>query len=750
MGPPEAQHAIDAEPAYAPPQAKLTPASQSKARPSSSPSRQSSSHQQLDRLHRSGTLTFPTLESDGSLPDLREAPAPIRRYHTPPAALSSLGARASMSDNVDMASSVGSLEDSTYDVIEDFSEISTNDGRETASLASSDRAVSDDEGELTPEEEGDAEEFIAFNTGSVGNLARTLGVKSDEQSMEEANRVMDSYMSEDLDTPRQSTIRIPASLRRLADPAAFAAARQAKASPTLRVLLCGPPISDMSLLAHRAGRRIATCLSGGADQDCKITELPTTPDNSKGTLLCRHENLEVTIDCMQYPTAAPIIAPISVKSSKHGGPDLLVLYVSNTQGYPHSFVDALPSSVPVIKIMNAAEDDARARRDGLRGMTIDPISFFDGDDFELRLDLLAMLDDKLPQGRALFNPVPSSAKHSEATSWLGHMTMSSALIRLAVGALVLALLMPSLFETFAIWNDRPVASIEDRRNSLSTSLKSWANKADGDFSEILPHLLPGDRASTLRGVFAVFPPDQIVVSVADGVSPPPSGPSGPSGLASTIVSRHADRDLLFSISTLIDGIYGITIPVEEAHGIINVNLTLKKPPTNVLVTHDFGSRAWHRSTYQKAGTDLTKAINKDVAVAREAAKSLTGKVGLELTAGVAATQNVTSQLAVRMTRDVQVFASTALGFFGKAASQSAGKAQKISKELAVARKDLIERVDDVKKSLATTAHSIKDLIVLSRKNLASPLSIARQRALDIEGAAKGKKQDVQAKSLKAP
>lgn len=237
----------------------------------------------------------------------------------------------------------------------------------------------------------------------------------------------------------------------------------------------------------------------------------------------------------------------------------------------------------------------------------------------------------------------------------------------------------------------------------------------------------------------------MVVSVFDDTGRPCSG------FVDAKVTRQPDRDIDFNITTLINGVYGVSLPVDELYGVFHINVVLAKPATDVLLKHDFGNRMWQRQIYEKAGKDLTKIINKDVTVAREVAKSFTDKLSLELAASAAATQNVTNQLAVRMTRDVQLFANTALGLLDKVASRSASAAQEMSKDMIEVHRDLIKRTDDVKKSLSTTANSIKDLILPSKETFASRLSTSRKRALSLKERVAGlKKADKPASAFKGP
>ncbi|KAF2774068.1 hypothetical protein EJ03DRAFT_379809 [Teratosphaeria nubilosa] len=140
-------------------------------------------------------LFFPTLSPDGSVEELP------RYYDTPPAALSSLGARLRMADP--LSASTSSLADSQYDMIDDLSEIS-NEDQETASLASTEGRESENE-DLVAQPE-------AFAVDEVGQarleeqLQSLESNDSQESSDDEHMTPLDSFLSDDLETPRQSTM----------------------------------------------------------------------------------------------------------------------------------------------------------------------------------------------------------------------------------------------------------------------------------------------------------------------------------------------------------------------------------------------------------------------------------------------------------------------------------------------------------------------------------------------------------------
>jgi hypothetical protein len=165
---------------------------------------------------------FPTLEDDGSVSvsDLTTTPR-SRRQFTPPAALTARGQQAmAMADYGNVSESEGSLADQ-YDMIDhdDLSEIS-NDDHDTASITSNDVEhdgqltpeldESDGEGEHEPEEHTQHPTHSPIDTAlhapsSESVVMVDLSASQAARQVKAENELLDSYMSDDLDTPCQST-----------------------------------------------------------------------------------------------------------------------------------------------------------------------------------------------------------------------------------------------------------------------------------------------------------------------------------------------------------------------------------------------------------------------------------------------------------------------------------------------------------------------------------------------------------------
>lgn len=690
-------------------------------------------HQEHPYLHQTDTFTFPTLKSDGSLADLREA-STCSRDHAPPAALNPLGAKARMAGNTKMDYSTDSLVDDSYDMVEDASEM-TNDDCETASLASTEDAMSDEDGEMTPDE--DDENVIKFNAGSVGDLASTPFSGTRQQSTEDDNRVMDSYMSDDLETPRQSTIHPSLGMPAPYTTTSNSPSSTDKADPvSIRVVLYCSEDLDSPTLASKVAARIAASI-GSTKEECQTFELPPTPDNTVGSVIARHGNIFVTVDRVDASASELELSALMQRSQ----PNLVILHLSDVAEYPPACIKGIyaTNDCSFKTLVVVRRNESTSPTDNLYGpdMAIDEQDFF-ADVPKTSSGLRRLMGGVLPvdgkQSRRAKKSKKTKIHKQELSPWIN---ADSGLMRMALGALMLALIAPAFF-TYTFLASPVAISLKDKQMALSSSLSDWLGEPvtpDTVPEMFAPELDPALRS--MSGKFTILLPNHVVLAVIDKDGKPGSD------ITHVDVLRPDGREIDYNLTTLADGFFGFALPVEMMYGTITLNVTMKKPAASLPLTHDFGSPLWHRSTYQKASTDLTKAINKDVAVARKAAKSLTDRVGLEVSAGVAATHNVTTQLAVRMTREIAVLANHTTGVFSKVASKGIGTAKQISKEIAVVRKDLIRCVDDVKKSVATTAHTIRDLIVPSRKSFTSPLKSSRQRAVGFKEAISGRRAKVQ-------
>lgn len=167
------------------------------------------------------SFDFPILNDDGSLPDLIVT-HPRRGERTPPAALSSLAFK--MADGT-ANNAVDDLNDGQYDMVDDVSVVS--DSNDTVSIASTDILTSDEDRAFTPDpsesviEPHEAtekaerydhrldDELSRLKQDYHQNLRQVRETEVALQKQYEAVKetALDSFLSEDLETPRQSTIR---------------------------------------------------------------------------------------------------------------------------------------------------------------------------------------------------------------------------------------------------------------------------------------------------------------------------------------------------------------------------------------------------------------------------------------------------------------------------------------------------------------------------------------------------------------
>lgn len=514
----------------------------------------SPTHESEPTRSSSSTFNFPALSPDGSVEDIRSAPSDTR-YYTPPAALSTLGAKARMAGLAHMTDSTLSFSDSQYDMIDDLSEVS-NDDHDTASLASTEKNLSDDDGVVTPEEAGLAgdqpeyievrdpehEAYLLAMQHALGSTADARAVR--EQDFEQENDIMDSYLSDDLETPRQSTV-----------------AANRSSSPSRK---------------------------------------------------------------------------------------------------PSDLAD--PSSLKI-----------KARR-------------------------TAQVQQTAPDYH-----LPS--------------------------VMLLALIVILGFCTFCVnqFTGNPVAETEFRREALGAALAMKTNFTDVTQTFNIEHLLPQPTATSTNFFGQKLYATQKQVHF-QGVMPNvfvASVPKEPGYLARQMpkpsrVSR-GEKELEFSQTKLIEGVYYVTIDKAEAHGMVTLWMSTTFPNSTAALTYNFGNPYLHRQTYEKVTTDISKSVTKDLNKAGknagDLATSLSSRLQLEIGAGVAATKNVTTAIAVQISHDLQVFA-------GKAMTARKQVQAEINRDVENAGNAISQAISAVKSTTKT--------LIPSKKTVVEPIRIGREHALRLQ------------------
>jgi hypothetical protein len=276
-----------------------------------------------------------------------------------------------------------------------------------------------------------------------------------------------------------------------------------------------------------------------------------------------------------------------------------------------------------------------------------------------------------------------------------------------------------------------------RREALVSALDIFTNSTDATQTFNIDHLLPmpvqtnttdilGRTAyvTQARAHYQGMSPNLFVVSLPKGANylwyPQPKD----------VVAARSNRTLACNSTKLVDGVYAVTIDPAEAYGVVSVFMPASRPSTNYTFTHNFGRRILKLTTYEKATTDVSKAVTKDLTVARVAAKSLTEELQISLNAGLKATQNVTQQIAIQVTRELALMANSAVD----AAKSSYGRVTTAGNNTATAiRKDLVSINNSVQKGLSTVGKTAKGLVP-SKKSLTEPLRMSRERALKFQEA----------------
>ena len=260
-----------------------------------------------------------------------------------------------------------------------------------------------------------------------------------------------------------------------------------------------------------------------------------------------------------------------------------------------------------------------------------------------------------------------------------------------------------------------------RREALSGALGQLTNSTNATRGFNIEHLLPvpttlpttdifgRPKLGTLEVHFQGAQPNYIIVSLPRDRGRSPQ-------VASTAVYK-GDKPIAFNQTKLIDGVYAITLDSHEAYGIVTVSLPCKKPDLNITVSHNFGRRYLQLPTFEKARTDISNTVTKDIAVARAGARGITDC----FTAIWGATHNVSSQLAQQVGHEAQVLANNTVSLAGKL--YSAGDAT-----AAAVRKDLMAVQDSFARAETQVDDFVADVAGRVKRSVMEPLAVAHDRA----------------------
>ncbi|KAF2486359.1 hypothetical protein BDY17DRAFT_291343 [Neohortaea acidophila] len=744
------------------------------------------------------SFAFPKLALDGSLSDLpSRSPYPP----TPPAALSSLGAKAMMAGHTSDSLSEASL-DAQYDMIDDISDLS--DGHETASLTST---RPDDEDEHT------LGESMVDLDAELGIRRPTRDAQTNTQVKAE-NALLDSYMSEDLETPRQSTLHNARARRTTLGPPSASSPATTITKSTYHILF----VSDRSTsndAVSDACLRFASCLLP-ADENMEETiasiGVGATPGHLSSThLSVRLGDVELAVElCVdaqfvagddrkpelayffRYPDGDDVSMSNLADKQSIAPSDLydLVVYYLHDSTYPdwHNIVKSnmLPMMPPAITL--SAPGVELSTPPGIEKeelfeseLVLSSDELFGEDDGHVREAIRDLMTEHARM------PTTQSKATNASSDWLQCVQKEFGLkyptrqdfrsISLWHLLTFIAVVLAYFIKPYLHILDGPDPSlaVAMRREAFASALTKMTNSTDTAMALNMTYLIPYHEAAWKdeelappQARYEHLPPNHFIISLPEKTNlvwHQLNWNRFPHVVSST--ASRSNTSIEHNLTQLIDGVYDVTIRPEDASGKVTVNLYAKwpkLPERDIVVEHNFGMRILHRDTYDKISTDLSKTIGKEVMVARKNAKSLGSKMSLELSAGAAATRNVTTEVAIYIVRDLTIMANTALSVFTKAAAASNGTAANFKKELAAVQKDLIQLSNDVQKSLISRAHTAKALIpymhapvkrvkawvpstqasvksvkalIPSMKTLKRPLALSRERAMRIKKALAG-------------
>jgi len=591
--------------------------------------------------------------------------------------------------------------DSNYDMIDDISEIS-NDDHDTVSLVSNDY---EEDGQLTPDES-----IVDLRDARVEASA----VPTEEQETS-ADDLLESYMSQELETPRQSTFQSVNSTKPSSGRNEFAG--------TYRLLFLSEQFEFADFL--RIVTEIASCLLP-VDQ-AGVAAVPYSL-SSNDCISLRKGDVHLIIDHRLLSSKEDYPKPTA---------DLAVIW-SSPQGVEEQVAIDIRrrlynAKVPIVGIVRTDTTEERAT---FKQALFRPT----GEDF--RATVRKLIKPEQSSGKSMFDTLWDSSSLSRLYQSSHGLRWHNSWLRILC-AIGLALLIKST-NVLDIIDGQPAnsfAAVNMRREALTMALINRSSSLGVETVVNMDHLLPYPHrlVSTAYPItnarFQGLPPNLILISLPQTARKSHfwwSASQYPTIVASSV--GRSGKFVEFNRTELVDGVHEISIPVEEAHGVVTVNMTTDAPRYYVIAEHNFGRRVLGRKTYEKASTELMKTVNKDIILARKNARSLRSKIGLELSAGATATKNVTSELAVYIARDLQVLASTAVSVFVKAVTAGNSTATALKKELIVLQRDLIviqsdlaKLTRDVQTSVISKAKSAKALIP-TMETFGKPLVRSKKQA----------------------
>lgn len=746
-------------------------------------------------------FAFPQLNTDGSVDDLTAHTS--RRYPpTPPAALSSLGAKARTMAAAAEHSHAGANSSSSgpveepYDMIDDLSEIS-NDDHETASIGSNDQEHG---GLMTPNLESDVEDSVAsLGINSVADMASSTqsfmlptapssaeptplaatNMPNPLAEVKSANDLIDSYTSEDLDTPRQSTVAtaFQSTWRQALHRANTGSSPRSplgvddEEQPSKRILfIASSAVSrqDMEIILTQVTAGLANT-AVGADT-LTVSRLPATPSGIKlpstTVVTSEHRIAAVVQHCIGLDPYAASSVQLQIRDAygthleplpvaKNAGvdmnfPDIIVVYAYSAFDLDSlelaetlSFFEELPVPKLVVADLSTSyrSNKMDVTRTALPCTLVKIKSLRDASQARRIAEQVAALSydeniqQRVEQVQKKSFPAQQKTRPVQTRINLDMVSIALALLSMAL----------CLSQFWPLPTD-PAKIISHRREALSAAVAqaidiSIADSKTCDIEHLVPELPHGCASTVIFGRELIAPacatdvrfqginPNHILISL-------PGQRRFPSTTAAQ-VWRHDDpaEQLHFNLTQLIPGVYSVTLDPSEAYGPVHVNILTRSPQLNITLAHHFGSRILHRQTYQAVGKEVSQAVGKDVAVIRHAAKSLTDKLALELAAGLRATQNVTTSLALSAVQDFQTVAKTAGSLLRRTAAAGNETVVALTKDLVVLQKDIVQFVQNTRNEIRSKLAELKSE---SKSRVRKPLKESRSKLAQLRKAAQGR------------
>lgn len=716
----------------------------------------------IDPITHPAAFSFPTLSPDGSIDDISLAP-PLSR---------SVMADDGLSDT---SSQADGYADSQYDFVEDASDLSTGD---TASVASTEHVPSDDgletqedvcsveggewgfqaEQDIVEDVDGDK---VVLSPGCFrGYAGRPLATTRNSSKVnDEGDELMDSYLSDDLTTPRQSTLRGDTLSSSSYDtlkpgqPSSSAKSNEFSEQERWRVLF----VADRDLPElemHTICAKITSSISASdSSSGCRILKLPATPAGivpSSATIFSEgstelhvqqcvkvdakdegeHEGAEYALHILdsdpEYSTIYKVGGSTFGKKLDFDVPSLAIVYISASVeraqwiGLAQKAMKSL--GVPTLTI----------RANNVNPLCLGTLCDYDAEDLlqektsDLRQILQNVLERKHEAKKALLGcpptkrnkkPLKNKKKANFAEVIFNKWFAMASISWLFIMTIGIFLANPTARSTLD-----PVSHQAVRRESLEAVLVQLTGNVEATKAFNLDRLLPTPTPMSTT-VFGSVIYDVSEDSYYQGVAPNhvivslrKSPETWCSPYAKSVRVSKNGNDIQFNETRLIDGVYYITIDSSEAFGNVDIKMVTGCPVREINMRHNFGHRMLQRETYHKARTDLSKTMSKDLITARQAALSLHEKLKVELAAGASATMNITRQLAVYASRDLQVFSAQASSLFGQFGRKGNATLQKVRTDLTLYKRDLTSFGNSLKAQIPTPKQAL------------APLKLARERA----------------------